>query len=159
MPTITEDDVEQLALGWLADIDWSTVNGAGIAPDSPNAERDDFGVVILEEWLRDALERLNPGLPNGALEDAFRKLMDPQGTSLEVKNESFHRMLVEGVNVEYRDVDGSIRGGQVRVIDFEDVRANDFLAVNQFDVVENKHHRRPDVALFVNGLSLGRFSL
>ena len=85
----------------------------------------------------------------------FRKLMDPQGTSLEVKNGSFHRMLVEGVNVEYRDGDGRIRGTQVRVIDFEDVTANDFLAVNQFAVVEDKNSRRPDVVLFVNGLPLG----
>ena len=155
MTTITEDDVEQLALGWLTDIDWSTVNGNEIGPESGGAERDDYGVVILKGRLRNALERLNPELGFEALDDAYRKLMDPQGTSLEVKNESFHRMLVEGVNVEYRDVDGRIRGGQVKVIDFEDVRANDFLAVNQFDVVENKHHRRPDVVLFVNGLPLG----
>ncbi len=111
--------------------------------------------MVLEGRLRDALERLNPELGFEALDDAYRKLMTPQGTSLEAKNESFHRMLVEGVNVEYRDVDGHIRGAQVKVIDFEDVEANDFLAVNQFDVVENKHHRRPDVVLFVNGVPLG----
>ncbi len=155
MTTITEDDVEQLALGWLADIDWQTINGNEIGPESGGAERDDFGLVVLEGRLRDALERLNPELGFEALDGAYRKLMDPQGTSLEVKNESFHRMLIEGVNVEYRDVDGRIRGGQVRVIDFKDVGANDFVAVNQFDVVENKHHRRPDVVLFVNGLPLG----
>ncbi len=155
MTTITEDDVEQLALGWLSDVGWESVSGADIAPDSPNAERDDFGVVILEGWFRSALERLNQDLPYEAVEDASRKLMDPHGTSLPVKNESFHRMLVEGVNVEYRDEDGRIRGAQVRVIDFEDVGANDFLAVNQFAVVENKNSRRPDVVLFVNGLPLG----
>ena len=81
--------------------------------------------------------------------------MAPQGTSLEVKNESFHRMLVEGVNVEYRDGDGRIRGAQVRVIDYVDVGANDFLAVNQLAVVENKNSRRPDIVPFVNGLPLG----
>lgn len=155
MTTVTEDDVEQLALNWLSGVGWESVNGADIAPDSPYAERDDFGVVILEGWFRSALERLNPELAFEALEDAYRKLMDPQGTSLEVKNESFHRMLVEGVNVEYRDEDGHIRGAQVKVIDFEDAGANDFLAVNQFDIIENKHHRRPDVVLFVNGLPLG----
>ncbi|MXX93737.1 MAG: type I restriction endonuclease subunit R [Chloroflexi bacterium] len=155
MTTITEDDVEQLALGWLTDIDWQTINDNEIGPESAGAERDDYGVVILEGRLRNALERLNPELGFEALEDAYRKLMAPQGTSLEVRNESFHRMLVEGVNVEYWDVDGHIRGAQVQVIDFEDVGANDLLAVNQFDVVENKHHRRPDVVLFVNGLPLG----
>ena len=159
MTTITEDDVEQLALGWLSDVGWESVNGADIAPDTAGAERDDFGDVILERRLRDAIDRLNPGIRFDAHEDAFRKLTNPQGTSLEVKNESFHRMLVEGVNVEYRDIDGRIRGAQVRVIDFDDVDANDFLAVNQFAVVENKNSRRPDVVLFVNGLPLGIIEL
>ena len=159
MTTITENDVERLAVGWLSEIDWQTFNGAEIAPDSVGAERDDFGVVVLERRLRYALESLNPDLGHDAVDDAFRKLMSPQGTSLAVKNESFHRMLVEGVNIEYRDDDGRIRGAQVQVIDFEDVGANDFLAVNQFAVVENKHSRRPDVVLFVNGLPLGIIEL
>ena len=155
MTTITEDHVEQLALGWLSEVGWGSVNGADIAPDASGAERDDFGDVILERRLRDAIDRLNPGIRFDAHEDAFRKLTNPQGVSLTVKNESFHRMLVEGVNVEYRDIDGRIRGAQVRVIDFDYVGANDFLAVNQFAVAENKNSRRPDVVLFVNGLPLG----
>ena len=159
MTTVTEDDVEQLSLDWLSAVDWQTVNGGEIAPESTNAERDDFGVVILEGRLRDAIERLNPNLGFNALDDAYRKLMAPQGTSLEVKNESFHRMLVDGVNVEYRDGDGRIRGAQVRVIDFDVVEANDFLAVNQFAAMENKNSRRPDVVLFVNGLPLGIIEL
>ena len=159
MTTITENDVEQLALEWLSDIGWQRLNGNEIAPESPGAERDDFGDVVLEGRLRDAIERLNPGLSYEALDDAFRKLMSPHGTALEVKNESFHRMLVDGVNVEYRGDDGRIRGGLVKVIDFEDVGANDFLAVNQFSVVENRNSRRPDVVLFVNGLPLGLIEL
>ncbi len=159
MTTVTENDVEQLALGWLSDVGWESVNGADIAPDSSYTERDDFGAVVLERRLRDAIDRLNPGLRFDAHEDAFRKLTNPHGTSMAVKNESFHRMLVEGVNVEYRDVDGRIRGAQVKVIDFDDVGANDFLAVNQFAVVENKNSRRPDVVLFVNGLPLGIIEL
>lgn len=159
MHTISEDDVEQAALEWVSDVGWSWLNGSEIGPDSLNAERNDFGGVVLEGRSRDAIERLNPELPYEALEDGHRKLIDPQGTSLVLKNESFHRMLVEGVNVEYRDSDGRIRGTQVRVIDFEDVEANDFLAVNQFAVVENKNSRRPDVVLFVNGLPLGIIEL
>ena len=120
---------------------------------------DDFGDVVLEGRLRNAIVRLNPELPDEALDDAFRKLMSPQGTALEVKNESFHRMLIDGVNIEYRGEDGRIRGGLVKVIDFEDVEANDFLAVNQFTVVENKNNRRPDIVLFVNGLPLGLIEL
>ena len=159
MVTITEDDVEQLAIGWLGDVGWGTVHGSEIAPDGGGSERDDFGDVVLEGRLWNAIERLNPGLPAEALDDAFRRLMSPHGTALEVKNESFHRMLVDGVNIEYRGDDGRIRGGLVDVIDFDDVGANDFLAVNQFSVVENKNSRRPDVVLFVNGLPLGLIEL
>ena len=155
MLTITEKDVEQSTLGWMIEVDWQTVNGIEIAPESGGAERDSFEAVILERRLRDSIGRLNPDVGIEAVEDAYRKLTNPYGTSLELKNESFHRMLVDGVNVEYRDVDGRIRGGQVKVIDFEDVGVNDFLAVNQFAVVENKNSRRPDIVLFVNGLPLG----
>ena len=159
MTTLTENDVEQMALGWLAEVGWQTVNGSEIAPGAPGAERASFGDVVLEGRLRDALERLNPALDSDALDDAFRKLMNPFGTSLAVKNRSFHKMLVEGVNIEHRDVDGRIRGALVNVIDFDDIAANDFRAVNQFTVTEGQNRRRPDIVLFVNGLPLGIIEL
>ena len=118
--------------------------------------------TIRPSWstrLRDALARLNPSLPTDALDDAFRKLTLPVGATLEARNRTFHRMLVDGVTVEYRASDGSIRGMQAQVINFDDVGANDWLAVNQFTVSENRHTRRPDIVLFVNGLPLGVIEL
>ena len=109
--------------------------------------------------LRDALAALNSGLPVEALDDAFRKLTRPQGATVEARNRAFHRMLVNGVEIEYRDAEGTVRGDQVRVIDFENTANNDWLAVNQFTVTENQHTRRPDVVLFVNGLPLGLIEL
>ena len=159
MTTITEADVEQAALDWLRDVGWGVAHGPDIAPGTPNAERDDFGQVVLEQRLRDALARLNPELPAAALDDAFRKLTLPEGSTLEARNRAFHRMLVNGVTVEYRDAGGAVRGTPVTVIDFADPGSNDFLAVNQFTVIENKHNRRPDVVLFVNGLPLGVIEL
>jgi Type I restriction enzyme R protein N terminus (HSDR_N) len=103
--------------------------------------------------------RLNPALPAAALEDAFRKLTRPEGPTLEARNRAVHRLFVDGVTVEYRTQDGAIRGAQARVIDFADADNNDWLAVNQFTVSENKHTRRPDVALFVNGLPLALIEL
>ena len=100
------------------------------------------------------LGRINPNLPNEALDDAFRKLARPEGSTLEARNRAFHRMLVDGVTVEYRNAEGAIRGAQARVIDFDDPDKNDWLAVNQFTVTENKHERRPDIVLFINGLPL-----
>jgi len=155
----TESVVEQAALAWLESIGWQVAHGPEIAPDMPGAERADYGEVVLAGRLRDALLRLNPALPAEALEDAFRKLTRPEGAELVQRNRALHRLLVDGVTVEYRDAEGAIRGEQARVIDFDDVGANDWLAVNQFSVVENKHARRPDVVLFVNGLPLAVLEL
>ena len=153
MTTIIEADVEQAGLAWLAGIGWRTAHGPDIAPDTPTAERADYGQVVLERRLRDALAEFNPDLPAAALDDAFRRLIRPEGATLEARNRSFHRMLVAGVTVEYR-AGGAIRGAQANVIDFETPANNDFLAVNQFTVTENRSTRRPDVVLFVNGLPL-----
>ena len=155
MTTITEADVEHAALAWLESLGWQVAHGPEIAPDTPNSERVDYDQVVLERRLRDALAGLNPTLPAAALEDSFRRLTRPEGSTLEARNRAFHRMLVDGVTVEYRADDGSIRGAQAQVIDFDDAGDNDWLAVNQFTVTENKHNRRLDVVLFVNGLPLG----
>ena len=157
--TITESVVEDAALGWMETLGWSVAHGPDIAPDTTGAERTDYGQVVLERRLRDALARLNPDLPATALEDAFRKLNHPEGPTLETRNRAFHRMLVEGVTVEYRVDDGAIRGAQARIIDFDDPTSNDWMVVNQFTVIENKHERRPDIVLFVNGLPLGVIEL
>ena len=158
-PGVTESVVEQAALAWLENLGWCIAHSPDIAPDSPGAERSDYGDVVLEGRLRDALTRLNPELPATALDDAFRKLIRPEGATLEARNRAFHRLLVDGVTVEHRSDNGRVRGKQALVIDFDDPANNDWLAVNQFTVTENKHERRPDVVLFVNGLPLGVIEL
>ena len=157
--TLTESDVEQLAFDWLEGLGWRTAHGPDIGPDGPSAERSDYSQVVLERRLRDALAELNPGLPAGALNDALRRLTHPEGPTLEARNRSFHRMLVDGVTVEHRAEDGYIRGAQVRILDFDNPANNGFLAVNQFTVTENRYTRRPDIVLFVNGLPLGIIEL
>lgn len=157
--SFSESVVEQAALAWLESVGWQVRNGAEIAPGEPAAERDDYGQVVLAQRPRDALARLNPALPAEALENVFRKLTRPEGAELIVGNRALHRLLVNGVTVEYRDAEGSIRGAQARVIDFDDPAGNDWLAVNQFSVIENKHSRPPDVLLFVNGLPLAVLEL
>ena len=159
MTTFTESVVEQAALAWLESAGWQVRNGAEIAPGEPASERDDYAQVVLGRRLRDARSRLNPARPDEALSDAFGKLTRPEGADLIVRNRALHRLLVDGVTVEYRVADGNIRGAQARVIDFEAPAGNDWLAVNQFSVVENKHSRRPDVLLFVNGLPLAVLEL
>ena len=110
MTTITEADVEAAALDWLAGLGWQVAHGPDIAPGDSGAERADYGQVVLERRLRDALARLNPDLPATAREDALRKLTRPAGATLEARNRAFHRLLVEGVTVEHRVDGGDIRG-------------------------------------------------
>ena len=157
--SLSESAVEAVALEWLASLGWAVAHGPGIAPDTLTAERADYGDVALQGRLRSALARLNPTLRAETLDDVFRKLLHPEGSTLEARNRAFHRMAVDGITVEYLSKDGSLRGAQVQAIDFDDPANNDWLAVNQFTVVENKHERRPDVVLFVNGLPLGVIEL
>jgi type I restriction enzyme R subunit len=156
---IDEAAIEEAALDWLEGVGWTKVYGETIGPGEPAAERTEFTQTTLDARLRDALARLNPDLPASAVEDAFKRLLRAQGPDLVSRNRAAHRMLVDGVTVEYRAPNGQIRGTQVRVIDFEHPENNDFLAVNQFTVVEGKTNRRPDVVLFVNGLPLAVFEL
>ena len=157
--SFTESEVEAAALEWLEDLGWRVAHGPDIGPHAADAERADYTAVVLEQRLRDALDRLNPDLPAEALDDAFRKVTRPEGSTLEARNRGFHRLIVDGVTVEYRTAGSAMRGAQVSVLDYRNPASNDWLAVNQFTVVEGEHERRPDVALFVNGLPLGLIEL
>lgn len=152
--SFTESDIEQAALDWLSSIGYSVVFGLDIAPDAENPERADYAQVILLDRLSHSLTSLNPHIPHTAIEEALRKLNRQDSSSLVLNNYTAHKYLVEGVPVEYSLEDGSITNDYVQVIDFDTPENNDFLAVNQFTVVENKHDRRPDIVLFVNGLPL-----
>lgn len=155
----TESVIEQAALTWLESLGYAILSGPEIAPGELKAERNSYGQVVLEGRLRQALQRLNPKVPKDALEEAFRKLTRPDLPSLVANNHSIHKYLVEGVPVEYQRADGSIGGDLVRALDYDDPENNDFLAVNQFTVIEDRHERRPDVVLFINGLPLAIIEL
>ena len=140
---------------------YAVLHGPNIAVNGASPERSDpnYRDVILETRLRQALALLNPALPAAALDDAFRKLTRVDAPTLITRNRALHRMLVEGVTVEYSRANGSIAGAQARVLDFDAPENNDWLAVNQFTVAEGQHTRRPDIVLFVNGLPLGVIEL
>jgi type I restriction enzyme R subunit len=158
LSSFTESIVEDAALSWLYDLGYAIAYGPDLAPDEPASERASFSDVILVERLRLALARLNPALPPESREEALRKVLRPDSPSLIENNRRFHRYLVEGVDVEHR-TDGRIVGDKAWLIDFEQAENNDWLAVNQFTVVEAQANRRPDIVLFVNGLPLGVIEL
>lgn len=151
---LTEADLEAANLAWLAELGYTVVQGATIAPGEPAAERDSYGQIVLEGRLQSALAKLNPGAAPAALDEAVRQVLRRDAPSLVAQNRSFHRMLVDGVSVEVRRADSSIGGELVRLVDFGDPARNEWLAVNQFTVVEGQHNRRPDIVLFLNGLPL-----
>jgi len=151
---VTESHVEEAALGWLGDLGYTILNGPEIAPGEPSAERAGYGQVVLEGRLREALTGLNRALPMEALDDALRRVLHPEAPALITNNHAFHRMLVDGVPVQFMRSDGTIGNDSVRLVDFEDAEANDWVAVNQFTVIEGRHNRRPDIVLFINGLPL-----
>ncbi len=152
----TESVVEEAALEWFAELGYSTLAGPEIAPGELLAERDSFADVVLVKRLLGALYSLNPNLPTEAIDDALRKITRSEAPSLIANNRALHRMRVDGIEVEYRRVDGSIAGDRVLLIDSE---ANDWLAVNQFTVIEGQHNRRPDVIVFLNGLPIATVEL
>jgi type I restriction enzyme R subunit len=153
---ISEDAVEQAMLEGLAGLGWSTAHGPDISPPdakTPGTERGSYREVALTGRLRDAIARLNPHLPLGARDDALRRVLNPNVPGLVNANRQVHRWLVDGVPVEFQK-DGETRGDRVRLLDFADATANDWVAVSQFSVQGPKLTRRPDVVLFVNGLPL-----
>ena len=156
--TIYESDIEEATLDWFAELGYTVLHGPDIAPDTPNAERSTYKEVVLTRRLQEAVTRLNPTIPADAQQDAIRKVLNPDSPALVQNNRTFHQMLVDGIEVEYRQADGTIRGDRVRLVDFDTPKNNDWLAVNQFTVIETSE-RRPDIVLFVNGLPLAVLEL
>jgi type I restriction enzyme R subunit len=150
---MNEDQLEQETLRWLHDVGYLHCYGLDIAPDGPVPERSNYSQVLLVGRLREAINRLNPLVPLAAREDALQQVLNLDTPVLLAANRAFHQLLVNGVPVEYQ-MDGETRGDFVRLIDFTEVTANEWLAVNQFSIKGAKHTRRPDIILFINGLPL-----
>jgi type I restriction enzyme R subunit len=157
--SLTESIVEDSALTWLGELGYAVEHAPHLAPDEIATERTSFSDVVLEGRLRGAIARLNPAIPSETREEALRKVLRHDAPSLVGNNRAFHRMLRDGVPVEYRRDDGSIAGDHVRLVDFDNPDANDWLVVNQFTVIEGQNNRRPDIVVFVNGLPLGIIEL
>jgi type I site-specific deoxyribonuclease, HsdR family len=150
---IYEDEIEQLAIDLLKEIGYEYYHGQEIAPDSQNPKRQSIEEVIHEEDLRNALTRLNPKTPSSLIEEAIKTIKHFSSQNLIENNEQFHKMLVEGVRVNYTK-NGEERGEIVKIIDFQNPENNHFLVVNQYTVKEKNNIKRPDIVLFINGLPL-----
>lgn len=150
---LNEQQLEALCLGWFQEAGWRFSHGPDIAPDSSAPERTDYRQVVLRERLLAALARINPQIPSAALEQAVHALQTVSEPQMVVRNRSVHRLLLNGVLVEFA-VGEEKKTDWVRFIDFAQPSNNDFLVVNQFTITGNKQPRRPDVIAFVNGVPL-----
>jgi len=159
MSRLAESDVEKATLDWLEGLGYQVLHGPDISPDGPNPERSSYGDVFLIDRFWEALRKLNPHLPAETLEEVLRKVQQTEKPSLVEENRRLHRILVEGLDVEITREDGSIGGDKAWLIDFDNPDNNDWLALNQYTVIEHQNNRRPDVVLFINGLPLGVFEL
>ena len=150
--SITENEIEEIALSYLQNLGYSYILGIDISPDGEHPERQ-YTDVVLTTRLRDAIDKLNPTLGQDAKEDALKKVLRTESPNALINNETFHKYLTQGVDVEIRTANG-IRGQKVYIVDFTDPENNEFLAINQFTIIEGSQNKRPDIILFVNGLPL-----
>lgn len=155
---ITEEQFENHLLGILADLGYVYENGYEIAPDTERAERKDYREVVLLGRLRERLTALNPNIPGFAIEDAIAQITRPNFPSLIQNNREFHRQLRDGVKVQFQE-DVETKADFVRIVDFENVNNNEFLAVNQFTIKGPKSTKRPDIIIFINGLPVAVLEL
>src|SRR5690554_1326450 len=162
---MTEDELEQLCLEWFAEGGWEVANGPDLAPDGPTPERADYRQVLLLADLEAAIRRINPHLPDTAIEQAIALVRKPESLDTVISNRAFHRMLLEGVPVEYKQPRASDKESDKIVhdyaflINFDDLNANRFRAINQFTITGTKRPRRPDIICFINGLPLAVLEL
>ncbi len=150
---ITESQTEDRALKILAELDYGILYGPDLAPDGPNPERKTYQEVVLVDRLKDAVRKINPNVPLEAQEEAIKKILRSQSQDVMVNNHEFHKLLINGVPVEFRK-GNDVQHDCVWLIDFQNPTHNEFLAINQFTIIEGNNTRRPDIILFVNGLPL-----
>jgi type I restriction enzyme R subunit len=150
---MTESEVEEACLGMLKDLSYDILFGPDISEGGPAEERK-YSEVVLTSRLKNALLRINKSIPQDAIDEAIKKVLRAESQNQVVNNQDFHKLVTSGIPVQYKRPDGSIKDELVWLFDFQDIGNNEFLAVNQFTVIEERYNRRPDIVLFVNGLPL-----
>ena len=158
MAYMTEEELEMMSLEWFKEIGYSFVHGPDLAHNGKSPEREDFRKVILIERLRSALKRLNPEVPSATIESAVLQLTNSNTPGLLPSNRQFHQWITTGLPITYMDGDQEI-GIRLKIIGFDDPASNDWLVVNQLEVVGSKRTRIPDVVVYINGLPIAVIEL
>lgn len=159
MSNFIENDLEQATLEWFQNLGYQTLYGPDISPGGSFAERESFGDVVLYGRLHSALKRINREYSNDTIEEIVKKITRQQSLSIVHNNIAFQKMVTDGIDVEIRQNDGSIKTEKAYIFDTKDIENNEFLAVNQYTIVENGKERRPDIVVFINGLPIAVIEL
>lgn len=159
MTWFNEDELEQATLEWLEELDYEIAHGPELGPEGSHPEREDYQTVILKERLYDALTRINPEATNEQLDEAVRQIQTFKHPTLLMNNRDFHCLLTEGIDVTTQEAGHEERTKKIWMLDTESPENNDFLALNQFTVIEGQYNKRPDIIVFVNGLPMIVFEL
>lgn len=152
MSNFIENDLEQAALEWLQDLGYQTQYGPDISPGGSFSERESFGDVVLYDRLHSALKRINKQYSNDTISELVKKITRQQSLSIVQNNVAFQKLLTDGIDVEVKQKDGSIKTEKAYIFDAKDIENNEFLAINQYTVIENGKERRPDIVAFLNGI-------
>jgi type I restriction enzyme R subunit len=158
MTSITEDTLEQQAKIWFDEINYTTVFGPDIAPESLNEERKEYSEVILVNHLRSAIERINDGISSDAVVETIRQSLLFDIANPILQNKRCHKLLTDGVDIQFQTSEGT-KSDNIKLIDFSNPDNNEFVVINQFTIIENRNNRRPDLIVFVNGLPLALIEL
>lgn len=159
MSNFNENVVEQAALEYFAELGYRRLHGPDIAPGEPGSERSSYEDVLLWGRLRDALRRINPGTDAALIDEAVKTVQRAESQSPIDENARQHQLITEGVPIEHRGDDGQLRTTSLWLVDFDEPSNNDWVAVNQFTIIENGKNRRPDVLVMINGLPLALLEL
>lgn len=154
-----EDDLEQAALEWLENLGYEVASGPVLAVDGEYPERDSYKDVALNGRLGEAIKKINPEASMETILQVVQQVTMVQSPNLIVNNRIFQKFITDGVDVEVRKENGRYAVEKLWLFDFENPKNNDFLAVNQFTVIEGNYNKRPDVVVFVNGLPLAVIEL
>ena len=139
MNVLNESTVEIAALEYLRELGYSTEFGPELAPDTVRSERSAWNQVYLYERLREAIIRLNQGIDSVSVDEAVKRLERAESQNAVAENKRVHELIRDGVPVERRTTNGQLRTDRVRLIDFDHAANNEWLAVNQFTIIEGKN--------------------
>jgi type I restriction enzyme, R subunit len=152
MSKFIENDLEQAVLEWFHDLGYQIQYGPDISPGGSFSERESFGDVVLYDRLHSALKRINKQYSNDTISELVKKITRQQSLSIVRNNVAFQKLLTDGIDVEVKQNDGSIKTEKAYIFDAKDIENNEFLAINQYTVIENGKERRPDIVAFLNGI-------